>query len=281
VAAVIGAVSVAGVGVSFGGPAPTVDRGLPIVNLNNAGGANRSNVAWSNGNDFVTGDSFTLGRPGQKWVVTKIRSWNIGHMSVAFGSEFNADALYFSTRAATPGAIAVVEHGTVPVGSSRDTNRNIRHTKVTYSGGANYESQTPGSYRQIWQNDFTNLHLPVKGGQTYYFAVDGTTNSYSWFNHASNAQLSGSPQRGADGLYFAWAKNALNTPSTCNSNGPISGVCNGGWDKSSDINVQVFASRVATTKGDCQGGSWQHLVSEYGRFFRNQNECIKSERTHR
>ena len=38
-----------------------VDRGLPTANLNNAAGADRSNVAWSNGNDWVSGDSFTVG----------------------------------------------------------------------------------------------------------------------------------------------------------------------------------------------------------------------------
>lgn len=40
------------------------DRGLPTANLNNAAGANRSNVAWSFGNDWITGDDCTIGAAG-------------------------------------------------------------------------------------------------------------------------------------------------------------------------------------------------------------------------
>jgi hypothetical protein len=279
-AVVIGAVGVAGVAVSSGGQTQRMDRGLPAANLNNTAAGSRSNVAWSNGNDYVTGDTLVVGKAGQKWILTKIRTWSIGHLNTPFGTEFSTDALYFSTSAGTPGAIGVVERGTVGVGSNRDTNRHITHIAVTYVGGSNYESQTPGSYRQIWQNDFTDLHLPVKGGTAYYFAVDGTTSSYAWFNHASNTPLSGSQQQGSDGLYVAWAKNALNAPNTCDSIGPIRGVCSGGWDKSSDINVQAFASRVAVSKGDCAGGGWRQVVGNNGGSFRNRRECIKSERTH-
>ena len=143
VTAAIAAVGMAGVAVSSGGPAPNVDRGLPTANLNNAAAGNRSNVAWSNGNDYVTGDTFVLGKPGQKWVVTRIRTWNIGHLNTPFGSEFSTDALYFSASAAAPGAIKVVEHGTVPVGSNRDTNRNIKHKKVTPTSAGPTTSRKP------------------------------------------------------------------------------------------------------------------------------------------
>jgi len=247
---------------------PTVDRGLPTANLNNGAGSNRSNVAWSNGNDSITGDTFAVGSAGQTWVVTGIRTWNIGHTGNAFGDEFSADTLYFGTSGVAP-----VATGTVSAGSNTDSNPNITHTPVTYVGGSSYQA-TGGTYRQIWQNDFTNLNLAVDGGTTYYFAVDGISSNYAWFNHASNATLSGSAQQGADNKYVSWSKADLNTPNVCDSNGPINGFCNGGWDKSSDINVQVFASQVATTKDACKSGGWQTLVRTDRSTFKNQGDCV-------
>lgn len=248
---------------------PAVDRGLPTANLNNAAGANRSNVAWSQGNDSITGDTFSVGSAGQTWVVTAIRSWNIGHTGMAFGDEFQTDTLYFGT-----GAIAQIATGTVAAGSNVDSNPNITHTAVTYADGSNYQAQD-GSSRQLWQNDFTNLNQTVQGGTTYYVGIDGTSSSYLWFNHASNAALSGSPQQGADDKYVTWSKSDLSTPTFCDSNGAISG-CNGGWDKSSDINLQVFAHQVATTtsKEDCKDGGWENMAREDGSSFSNQGQCV-------
>lgn len=258
------------VGVAASGTTtPAVDRGLPTANLNNAAGANRSNVAWSQGAGAITGDTFSVGSAGQTWVVTGIRAWNIGHKGSAFGDEFQTDTLYFGT-----GAIAAVETGTVAAGSNVDSNPNITHTAVAYADGSDYQA-ADGSSRQLWQDDFTNLNLTVQGGTTYYVGVDGTSSSYLWFNHASNAALAGSPQQGADGKYVAWAKSDLSTPTLCDSNGAISG-CNGGWDKSSDVDLQVFAHQVATgsSKDDCKDGGWQNLSREDGSSFRNQGDCV-------
>lgn len=259
------------VGMAASSPStPTFDRGLPTSNLNNAAGSSRSNVAWSNGNDYVSGDDFTLGTSGQKWVVSQIRTWNIGPLVGApFGDTFSNDTLYFGT-----GTIGPIASGTVAPGSSVDSNPNITHTPVTYADGSNYQA-TSDSYRQIWQNDFKNLGLVIDGGHKYYFAVDGTTASYFWFNHASNAALSGSPQQGADGTWIAWAKSDLTTPNQCDSGAPVGGVCNGGWDKSSDINVQVFASQVVTSKDSCKDNGWQSLVRSDGSTFKNQGDCIQ------
>jgi hypothetical protein len=266
-AALIAAASVVGTAVSS--PAtPAFDRGLPTANLNDAAGANRSNVAWSDGNDYVTGDDFTLGATGEKWYVSQIRTWNIGHLGMFFGDEFGTDTLYFGT-----GAISPIMSGTVPTGSNVDSNPNITHTKVQYVGGVDYQASDT-TYRQIWQNDFKNVGLVVNGGQKYYFGVDGTPYSYFWFNHASNATLSGSPQQGADNHFAAWAKSDLSTRYSCDSSGG-SGVCDGGWDKSSDINVQVFASQVATGKDACKNNGWQSLVRADGSTFKNQGDCIQ------
>jgi hypothetical protein len=257
-----------GGGAAHASPAgPVVDRGLPTTNLNNAAGADRANVAWSDGNDAITGDTFKIGSAGQTWIVTGIRTWNIGHMGAAFGDEFSTDTLYLGTGAVSPAAT-----GTVAAGGSTDSNPNITHTAMTYSDGAGYQA-TDGSFRQLWQNDFTNLAYSVSGGQTNYFAVDGTTSTYAWFNHASNAARSGSAQQGANDTYVAWSKSALTTPMTCDSSAPNVG-CNGGWDKSSDINVQVFASQVATGKDSCKNQGWQTLVRSNGTGFKNQGDCV-------
>jgi hypothetical protein len=59
-----------------------------------------------------------------------------------------------------------------------------------------------------------------------------------WYNHASNAALSGARQDGADGqmLLFDAAGRAEGA----------FGADGHGWDKPSDINVQIFAHRVET-----------------------------------
>ena len=223
------------------------DRGLPTANLNNAAGANRSNVAWSNGNSDVSGDDFTIGATGETWIVTGIRTWTTEKLGLGsgfhLGDEYSDVSLYTGT-----GGVSLVATGTLTAGSDVNSNPNITHTQVQYAGGLDYQ-RTGGAYSQIYQNDFTNLNLSIAGGVKYYFAVDGTPRSPStdyWFNHASNAALSGSTQQGADNLWLVWSKSGLaNPPTTCDSNGPIAGVCNGGWDKSSDINVQVFAHKFA------------------------------------
>jgi len=248
--------AVVAVGVPSGGAvsklaaAPAVDRGLPTDNLNNAAGPDRSNVAWSLGAGELTGDTFSIGAPGEKWIITEVKTWNIGHLGMKFGDEFSDITLFLGDS-----DIAPVATGTISPGSNIDSNPNIKHTKVKYSDGSNYESQTPGSFRQLWLDDFKNLHVQIDGGQTYYFAVDGTSPSYSWFNHASNAALSGSPQDGSDDLYVGWDSSDLSTPNTCDSGAPAGGFCDGGWDKSSDINVQIYAKQKAgppPPPGTCQ-----------------------------
>jgi hypothetical protein len=270
VAGLIAAASVVGVAASSPST-PTLDRGLPTSNLNNAAGSSRSNVAWSNGNDYVSGDDFTLGTSGQKWIVSQIRTWNVGSTTLGapFGNTFSNDTLYFGT-----GTIAPIATGTVAPGSSVDSNANITHSPVTYADASNYQG-TSGSFLQIWQNDFKNLGLVINGGQKYYFAADGTTASSFWFNRASNAALSGSPQQGADNKWIAWAKSDLTTPDQCDSGAPSGGVCDGGWDKSSDINVQIFASQVVTSKDSCKDNGWQSLVRSDGSTFKNQGDCIQ------
>lgn len=248
-----------------------VDRGLPTANLNNAAGANRSNVAWSFGSDYLSGDDFVVGAAGELWVITNIRTWSIGgapSSTYEIGDRFQDVTLYGGVPSdAVPAAIAT---GNLAVGSSTNSNPDITHTKVTYAGGADYQG-SGGSYIQIWQNDFNHLNWVVQGGQTYVFAADGELQpavTYWWFNHASNAALSGSPQQGSDDLFWYWAKDGSDAGQW------DSGALGGGWDKSSDINAQITAAQVATSKGLCKAG-WQSLVRADGSSFKSQGDCIQ------
>ncbi len=254
--------------------AASTNRGLPTSNLNNVAGASRSNVAWSFGNDWITGDDFTVGSTGETWVVTDLRTWatagSATDASFRLGDRFNSVSLYGGP--ANPGGVSLLTTGTLAPGSNVNSNPKISHTSVTYAGGAAYQGSS-GSFIQIWQNDF-KVAWVVSGGVKYDFAVDGTLRTgvvNYWFNHASNAALSGSVQQGADNRYLAWDKtNLAAAPFVCDSADAVN--C-GGWDKSSDVNVTVTASRVATNEDLCEDGGWRTLVRMDGTSFRNQGAC--------
>lgn len=256
--------------------AASTNRGLPAANLNNVAGANRSNVAWSFGNDWITGDDFTVGSAGQTWVVTGLRTWATAgsptDTSFQLGDRFDSVSLYGGPS--SPGGVSLISTGTLSVDSNVNSNPSITHTFVHYVGGVDYQGSS-GSFIRIWQNDFNNLAWVVNGGQKYNFAVDGTLRTgviNYWFNHASNAALSGSAQQGADNLYLAWDKTSLSTaPFVCDSANAI--TC-GGWDKSSDVNVIVTAVQVATNKGLCKDGGWRTLVRLDASPFKNQGVCV-------
>lgn len=211
--------------------AATVDRGLPTANLNNAAGADRSNVAWSDGSGDVTGDTFTVGTTGHEYALDSLTVWNIGHFGSPFSAQFSDVTLYL---AGSDGSLQVIP-------------ATFSATPVEYADNTNYQA-TSGSFRQLFQDTFSNLNVTLDGGTTYYFAVDGTSlTEYDWFNHASNADLSGSPQDGADGVYYAWDKTDLSTPHACDSSAPTDdSFCDGGWDKSSDINVSIDSHEIIT-----------------------------------
>jgi hypothetical protein len=115
----------------------------------------------------------------------------------------------------------------------------------------------------------------VDGGKKYVFSADGILQSgvvYAWFNHASNAVLSGSPQDGADDLFLVWEQPDLDWLYPCDTK---DGALCGGWDKSSDLNVQIWASLVATSKDQCKKGGWETLVRTDLTSFKNQGDCIQ------
>lgn len=194
-----------------------VDRGLPTANLNNAAGADRSNVAWVFGQSpsatdyWLVGDTFT-NTSSQNWLIDLIRLWAVGPATTAvlYGGVGNS-------------AVNVVSTGAVS-------------GPVTYTGGSTYQG-SGGSSIDMFQLDFA-VNLALAPGETFSFFLDGTGGRYVIpFAHASNAARSGSAQQGADGLMLE--ANVVNGAVVPGSIGPWSSQ-GYGWDKASDVNVQAF-----------------------------------------
>ena len=212
------------------------DRGLPTANLNDAAGANRSNVSWAfpaswSGYNWAIGDDFNLGMAGNV-SITDLRVWIVGTDSQPLSSMWSDLTLYGGGT--TDGSVDVLS--TV---STSGSDSHVVISPTTYAGGVNYQGSS-GSFIDIWQVDFL-LNWNVDGSTTHTFFVGGTpvgTNTDSPFLHASNAGLSGSTQQGADNLYLGIGWTTMPTDASLyqmDSNG-------NGWDKSSDINVQIFAT---------------------------------------
>lgn len=215
------------------------DRGLPTANLNDGAGANRSNISWGiPGNQEFTGDTFTLaGSQGvSKYVINTLRIWTAegSNLNFDFSSLYTSLRLYGGPAGST---LSMLESGDFTGGAALN-NPNIVITPVVYANGTGYEGAA-GALYQPWQVDFTNLNWEVDAGTLMYFGILGLTKDpdYYWVNHASNAALSGSTQQGADDLYLGFDTSNPGAVQVFDSNGL-------GWDKSSDINVQIFADAI-------------------------------------
>lgn len=197
-----------------------IDRGLPTANLNNVSGANRSNVSWAfgadtSGNIWVVGDTFTNTKTFNYHIDT-IRVWTTGSYDPA-------------SLKLLGGLDGSASFGTLST--------SVVAAPTTYAGGAGYQT-TSGGTSPITQLDFAVSGLTLAPGQTYDFFVAGMQGSTPYvFTHASNAAKSGSPQDGADDMMLAGIL----------SGGSVSSVetwtsAGNGWDKPSDLNVQVFGT---------------------------------------
>jgi hypothetical protein len=222
-------------------PALVVDRGLPQQNLNNVSGTARSNVRWGWLDHGFMGDDFSIGAPGEHWVIDSIRTWTVPGRSGAtlptLGDFYQDVRLHVGKDNVTP-----VSTAQLTAGSNDTSNPDVRVTEASAEGVLLYDDF--GTSLRIWQVQFDNLNLSVDGGTAYRFGVWGIGRpvpgvegkNFMWYNHASNAALSGSRQEGADGkmLLFDAAGRA---EGDFNAEGH-------GWDKNADINVQIFAHRV-------------------------------------
>jgi hypothetical protein len=242
-----------------------IDRGLPTANLNNAAGSDRSNVSWDfQGYGWIAGDDFTVptAEPGHtKWRIDTIRTWVVagttgglaaanndndtGNDNVyALGDTFASLSLYLGRGSTLDNVSTGVFAG---AGSNATDNANISISRVQYSSAESqfdYQGSST-NFIQMFEVEFTNLGLLVDPGEMINFAVDGLgagdtpdPDTFTLFlNHASNAGLSGSTQDGSDDLYKAYYLDGPGATlwGSLDSDGY-------GWDKSSDINIQVFAT---------------------------------------
>ncbi|AOY82384.2 MAG: hypothetical protein F6K63_02510 [Moorea sp. SIO1G6] len=226
------------------------DRGLPTENLNSIFEANRSNVRWATDaqNQGFFGDDFTIGNVGDTFVIDTIRTWMVPGLSI--GDPDNLGDWYESftllTGLAAEDDISPFASATLDFNSNVTSNPDVTITQVSYPDAAESIYDNFGDFVNIWQVDFNNLNWTIEGGTTYNFGVRGVGREipdedifYPWFNHASNAGLSGSPQDGADNRYLQFDASG-NFVYIVDTNG-------NGWDKSSDINVQIFGEATPKT----------------------------------
>jgi len=227
-------------------PVLAVDRGLPPVNLNSSAGESRSNVRWSGQEQGFVGDDFTIGAPGETWVIDTIRTWAVPQISVTssahLGDFYQDLRLYFGTAAST--SLTPIVSAEIIPGADEPESTSIRVADVTHDGAIPYDDF--GMNLRIWKVEF-HPNKVIQGGVKYAFGVwgmgrpmpDKKDKIYPWFNLASNAPLSASRQDGADGVLLLFDGGGK-FDSTWDSKGA-------GWDKSSDLNVQVVAHRVKST----------------------------------
>lgn len=141
--------------------------------------------------------------------------------------------------------------GNITANDNTNSNPSIVHTAVRYADNTDYQVPS-NAYIQLWQTDFANLAYVVSGGQKLRFSADGTLVTgvpYYWFNHASNSAKSGVAQQDADGKILAWAKNDFINLVPYEFDSSIDG-----WDKSSDLNVVIYAEQLG--EGMATGGGW-------------------------
>ena len=221
-----------------------IDRGLPQSNLNDASGINlRSNIRWSLYRQGFVGDSLQIGQPGEHWVIDRVRVWAVpgvgGEQPATLGDVYQDIRLYFGTGDVTPVVTARLEKG-----SDETASTDISIRQETDGRAVQYEDF--GANLKVWQIEFQNLNLSVDGGKEYNFASYGMGRPmdldqgepYPWFSHGSNAELSGVKQEGANGKLLLFEPAGL-----------FAGQFDSrqqSWNKSSDLNVQVWAHQEST-----------------------------------
>lgn len=226
------------------------DRGLPSENVNVEPDAKRSNLRWRGGhrNESFYGDDFTIGEFGEHYVVDHVRTWAVLGYREEGPDTPEAVGNWFSQIKLLGGEVseeqlAVRAIGGLDAGSSSPSNPDITITQVMYPDNRSSKYFNFGPTVPIWQIDFHNLNWSVEGGRRYNFSVQGvgrqfldTEYSHAWYNHASNAVLSGTLQQGADDLMSAFS-----------DTGRFLRIVDGRdmWNKPTDLNIQVFGHAVA------------------------------------
>lgn len=115
-------------------------------------------------------------------------------------------------------------------------------TPVTYADGSSYQY---GTYDfAIYSLEFTDLNWIVRGDNWYNFGVTGKDADGDYqqiFLHASNALYGGSQADSADGLLIGFRAKDPSSLYYWNSDENTGGE---GWNKDSDLNVQIEGAPV-------------------------------------
>jgi hypothetical protein len=254
---------------ALAGPQLVFDRGLPDSNLNNAAGADRSNVGWDfQGYGFFAGDDFTIAGTGSV-IVDTIKFWfypdaqgaaaannneDLSDDSVyALGDTYSSFAFYLGETASATVPLLVGANFVGP-GSNDTDNANVAIERVQYPStpGQDYQGSS-GSFIQIFEVVLSDLNLELERGTSYQFGLEcrgaGDTDNDTpdvfgddvytlCFPHAANKDLAGTQQDGADDLYRYFFVDDPAGPAAAGGTLDSDGF---GWDKSSDIGIQVFA----------------------------------------
>ena len=196
-------------------------RALPVDNLNNAAGASRSNFDWAPGDStYILGDDFSLASDS---VVDSISVWEVSNGGSPT-TEFGSISLYTGADNGGIGALSFIS--------------SIYSSSLV--SGYQYQGSS-GAFYDVYEITFSGLNWSVPGGVLYDFGI-GATPGTSLYLHGSNAALSGSKQDpaypGDDYQFFlGFAGPPYTLQYVIDSNG-------NGWDKSSDINVEIDGSAV-------------------------------------
>jgi len=133
------------------------------------------------GSEGFIGDEFTVGEPGESWVIDAVRTWAVqppdrAAPTVALADLFDKISLYGGLASDPPSKDEVVCGCHALPALSRDGH-------VSAVSGAP-ESARP---RGVWQVDFDSLRWSVPGGVRLQFGVEaeGRGGAHVWFNHVS------------------------------------------------------------------------------------------------
>jgi hypothetical protein len=236
------------------------DRGLPTANLNlNADGdptndINRSNDSlFSRVSDNIIGDDFTIGSPGETWIIDKIQVWShLGGDPIvgtpnSLGDEFINLKLYGGKAS---DLLTERLGGNFTSGDVLD-NPNIILKRVKYNNGQDFYQTYGSMWLPLYEIDFQNLNWQVEGGVKYHFGVNGIGRigedggHWSWVSHASNKDLSGFRQDGADDFIRVWA----------DATAPVEIINTytiGISEKPFDINVRIWAHKFQKADQRCR-----------------------------
>ncbi|MEI7898196.1 MAG: immunoglobulin-like domain-containing protein, partial [bacterium] len=264
--------------------APIFRRDMPLANVNNAAGANRSNVTWADGalSTEYYGDDFKLGpSPDGFWTINKVVVWgtagDVTDPNFDLLDYFNGISLYAANAPKDPwtspysysnvqGTVAMktISTGSFGAGNTVTTTDGtvITAVEVTYYNGQSYQGSS-GSFRRIWKVTFDNLNWTVPAGQLITYGVNcdhkytGSTPedvAKRWYNHFSNYETSlGStpPWSAWNGLFLDYAPNGSNRDIYA-----IDAVPPGYWDKGSDNNVLIYGvASCALAINGCLGAA--------------------------